>query len=251
MDRAAIDAAAEALAAAWRSNTHIDNLPKGSQPQSAEEAFAIQAAMIARLDQKIVGYKVAKPANYPWLVGSILQSRMFSSGAKVPAQLTPLRGVECEIAFRFDQDVPPRATDYTYDEVAEAATAFIGFEIVDSRFADYKGAAMLDKTADLQSNGGFVSGPVAPGWRKLDLENIAVTLRVNGEVKVQGKGGHVAKDPLIPAVALVNLKRATTGLEAGQFVTTGTYTGLTFAEPGDVLNATFEGIGSVEFAFQR
>lgn len=251
MDRAAIDAASETLANAWKSGSQIDKLPDGTQPQSPEDAFAIQDAMIARLKEKVVGFKVARPAGQPWLVGSVLESRLFASGAKIPSQLTPLRGVECEVAFRFERDLPPRATDYSYDEVADAATAFIGFEVVDSRFRDYKGAALFDKTADLQSNGAFITGPVAPGWRKLDLENIAVTLRINGEVKVQGKGGHPSKDPFIPAVALANLKRLTTGIKAGQFVTTGTYTGLTFAEPGDVLNATFEGIGSVEFSFQR
>jgi 2-keto-4-pentenoate hydratase len=251
MDRAAIDAAGEALAAAWKSGTHIEQLPEGSWPQSAEEAFAIQDAMIARLELKVAGFKVGRTAGEQWLVGAILEPRLFASGAKVPAQLASLRGVECEIAFRFDRDLPPRPTDYTYDEVADAATAMIGFEIVDSRFSDYKSAAPLHKTADLQSNGGFVAGPVAPGWRKLDLENIAVTLRFNGEVKVQGKGGHPCRDPFIPAVGLANLRRRTTGISAGQFATTGTFTGLVFAEPGDVLNASFEGIGSVDFSFQR
>jgi 2-keto-4-pentenoate hydratase len=251
MDRAAIDAASETLANAWKSGRLIDRLPEGTQPQSAEEAFVIQDAMIARLKEKIVGFKVARPPNQPWLVGSILEPRLFASGAKIPSQLTPLRGIECEIAFRFERGLPPRATDYTYEEAADAATAFIGFEIVDSRFRDYKSAALFDKTADLQSNGAFVTGPVAPGWRKLDLETIEVVLRINGEVKVQGKGGHPAKDPLIPAVALANVKRHTTGVAAGQFATTGTYTGLIFANPGDVVSASFEGIGTVEFSFTR
>jgi 2-keto-4-pentenoate hydratase len=251
MDRAAIDAASKALADAWSSGAHIDKLPSGSQPQSTEDSFAIQEAMVARLKQKVAGWKVARPAGQPWLMGAILESRVFPSGAKVPAQLTPLRGVEAEIAFRLDRDLPPRSTEYTYEDVAAAVTAMIGFEIVDSRFSDYKGAAVLDKTADLQSNGGFITGPVAPGWRNIDLQSIGVTLRVNGEVKVQGKGGHPSKDPLLPAIGLANLKRLTTGLPAGQFITTGTYTGLTFAEPGDVVSAAFEGIGSIEFSFQR
>lgn len=251
MDRAAIDAAADVLAAAWTSGQHIDKLPAGSSPASPEEAFAIQDALVARLKQKVAGYKVAKPPNMPYLSGIILESRVFPSGAKVPSQLTPLRGVEAEIAFRLERDLPPRTTDYSYEEVAEAATAFIAFEIVDSRFKDYKGAPALDKTADFQSNGGFITGPSAPGWRKLDLETIGVTLRINGEVKVQGTGGHPSKDPLIPAVGLANLKRLSSGLSKGQFITTGTYTGLTFAAPGDVISANFDGIGSVDFSFQR
>jgi 2-keto-4-pentenoate hydratase len=84
-------------------------------------------------------------------------------------------------------------------------------------------------------------------WRKLDLPNIAVTLTVGGVELVRRNGGHPAGDPLLPAVALVNELPA--GVKAGQFVTTGTYTGLTHAKPGQTAVATFAGFGDVAVTF--
>ena len=54
-------------------------------------------------------------------------------------------------------------------------------------------------------------------------------------------------DPLLPAVALVN--ELPGGAKAGQIVTTGTYTGLNFAKPGQTAVATFAGFGTVEVSF--
>jgi 2-keto-4-pentenoate hydratase len=39
------------------------------------------------------------------------------------------------------------------------------------------------------------------------------------------------------------------GAKAGQIVTTGTYTGLAFAKPGQTVVASFAGIGAVEVTF--
>jgi 2-keto-4-pentenoate hydratase len=65
-------------------------------------------------------------------------------------------------------------------------------------------------------------------------------------VIVQRNGGHIAGDPLKPAVDFVNDLRASTGVRAGQMMTTGTYTGLNFAAPGQRIRAAFEGFGAAE-----
>lgn len=249
MDRTAIELAADALANAWKSGKLLDSLPPGCSPSTVYEALQIQDALIMRLGEPVAGWKVARPPSGEMLSGAILRPRLFANGAQVPASLTPLRGVEAEIAFHFDKPLPSRATDYTREEVEGAVTAFVGFEIVDSRFRDYKGAPLFDKTADLQSNGGFIVGPNIADWRKRDLVNIVVTLKVNDEIKHQAKGGHPQKDPLVPAIAFVNLRRKSGGIGAGQVVTTGTYTGMTFVKPGDAMSAHFEGVEPVAFSF--
>ena len=104
-----------------------------------------------------------------------------------------------------------------------------------------------ERNADFVTNGGFVRGPSAAGWRKLDLINIAVTLTIGGQEVVKRNGGHAAGDPLLPAVALANDLPG--GIKAGQFVTTGTYTGLTFAKPGQTVVVEFAGVGAVEVGF--
>ena len=60
-------------------------------------------------------------------------------------------------------------------------------------------------------------------------------------------GGQAAGDPLLPAVALANDLPG--GIKAGQFITTGTYTGMTVAKPGQAVAAVFAGVGKVEVSF--
>ncbi len=249
MDRKSVDQAADALANAWKSGKLLDGLPAGCSPSTVDEALEIQAAMIARLGETVRWLEGGTAAERRDAVGYDPQAAPLRQRRACSRSLTPLRGVEAEIAFHFNKPLPARATDYSREEVEDAVTAFIGFEIVDSRFSDYKGAPLFDKTADLQSNGGFVVGPNIADWRRRDLVNIEVTLKVNGEVKHQAKGGHPQKDPLLPAIAFANLRRKSGGIGAGQMVTTGTYTGMTFVKPGDAMSVTFEGVDPVAFSF--
>ena len=101
--------------------------------------------------------------------------------------------------------------------------------------------------ADFVSNGGFVRGPSAAAWRSLDLTNIGVTLTIGGDEMVKRNGGHIAGDPFLPAFALANDLPG--GINAGQFVTTGTYTGLAVAKVGQTVVVEFAGFGPVAVSF--
>jgi 2-keto-4-pentenoate hydratase len=244
MDQAAIAQAASLLIDARRTGKLLDGLPTSCKPETLEDALAIQDATVVGLGETVAGWK-ASIVDGRAVHGAIIGSRVFENGARVPAATMPLLGVEAEIAFRFTRDLPPGK--YSYDDVAGAATAFAAIEIVDSRFRTYPDLPMMDRNADCVSNGGFVHGPAAADWRSRDLANIAVTLAIGGQELARHNGGHAAGDPLLPAVALVNaLPR---GVTAGQFVTTGTYTGLKFAKPRQTVSVTFAGFGAVEVSF--
>jgi 2-keto-4-pentenoate hydratase len=248
MDADAIRQAAALLVEARRTGRLLDGLPPSCHPESVAESEAIQAQVIAALGETVAGWKVAT-LNGALMGGAILAPRIFASPARVPAAFTPLRGVEAEIAFHFDLDMPPREAAYDYAEVAASVTALAAIEIVDSRFRDYRNTPLLDKAADCVSNGGFVAGTLQPAWRSLDLTNVAVTLMIDGKPAVRKIGGHPAGDPLLPAVALVNARRSGAGVRAGQIMTTGTYTGLTFVEPAASVTAIFDGVGSAALQF--
>lgn len=248
MDADAIRQAAELLVEARRTGRLLDGLPPSCHPASVAEAEAIQAQVIAALGEPVAGWKVAT-LNGELMGGAILAPRIFASPARVPAGFTPLRGVEAEIAFRFDRDMPARESAYDHAEVAESVTALAAIEIVDSRFRDYRTTPLLDKAADCVSNGGFVAGTLQPNWRSLDLANVAVTLMIDGQQAISKVGGHPTGDPLLPALALVNARRSGAGVRAGQIMTTGTYTGLIFVKPTARVAAIFDGVGSAELQF--
>ena len=249
MTPAAITEAASVLCRARRDGATLDALPASCRPATLAEAHAVQAATGVQLGETIAGWKVGATPDGGVARGALFASRVYESGAHLAAASTPLLGVEAEIAFRFERDLPQRGRAYTYDEVAAAVVAFPAIEIVDSRFRDYPKAPFLDRVADCMSNGAFVRGAPVANWRSFDLVSIAVELAVDGAAIVQRAGGHPTKDPLLPAVALVNDLRAESGVAAGQMVTTGTYTGLHYAKAGDRVVATFRGFGDVRVTF--
>ncbi len=245
----AIVDAARVLSQSRRSRQLLDALPEAFRPATLDDAHAIQEATAAQLAESIAGWKVSATPEGRVARGALLRSRLHASGCRLAAASMPLLGVEAEIAFRFDRDLPPRERQYDYDDVAAAVTALPAIEVVDSRFRGYPNAPLLDRIADCMSNGAFVYGAAQPRWRDFDLETLDVELTVDGQSIVHRAGGHPTKDPLLPAVALVNDLRSGAGVRAGQIVTTGTYTGLNFAKPGQTVVATFAGFGSVELHF--
>lgn len=245
----ALKEAARQLAAARTSGRLLDKLDDTLRPGTLEEAHAIQDATVVELGDAVAGWKVAAPLEDKLVRGVLLKSRLFESPAHVSAALVPLLAVEAEIAFRFERDMPARDTDYSYAEVAAAVTAVAGIEIVDSRFQDYQAAPMLDKTADFVSNGAFITGSSPEHWRTFNLATLEVTLSIGDEVVVRKVGGHPTGDPMTRAVQLVNVFRTAGGVKAGQVVTTGTYTGLSYAKAGQTVIASFTGFGSAQVSF--
>jgi 2-keto-4-pentenoate hydratase len=244
MDQEAISQAAGLLIEARESGVLLDGLPASCRPQDLDQAHAIQDATVAALGEAVAGWKVGAPIDGRIVRGALLRSRII-------AARVPLLGVEAEIAFRFDRALEPRARPYENAEVAAAVTAFPAIEIVDSRFRDYRGAPLLERIADCVSHGAFVEGAAQRRWREFDLSKLDARLEIDGQVVVQRVGGHPAGDPLLPAVELVNDLRHTTGVRACQVMTTGTYTGLNFAKPGQRVSAIFEGFGSAEVHLLR
>jgi 2-keto-4-pentenoate hydratase len=245
----AIDAAVRALIDARRTHRLLAGLPAGTRPASVDDAHAIQQATVTALGDAVAGWKVLSPIDGQVPRGALLRSRVLDSPATVDAADVPLLGVEAEIAFRFDRALPPSASDYPPDEVRAAVTAFAAIEVVDSRFADYKGTAVLDRLADCGSNGAFVRGAPLASWRSLDLVHIDVAMTIDGAVVTERKGGHASGDPLLPAIALANALRRTSGVPSGALMTTGTYTGLNYAKPGQTVRVAFAGFEPVTVRF--
>jgi 2-keto-4-pentenoate hydratase len=244
-----IDEAARLLVRARETGALLASLPESCRPDSVDEAHAIQYIAAEKLGERIAGWKVATTPEGRVARGGILRSRVFASGATISPRMTPLLGVEAEIAFRFERALPAREAAYDYAEVAAAVVAFPAIEIVDSRFHTYPKTPLLDRLADFMSNGAFVQADAIANWRGLDLVKVDVELVIDGKTIVRNVGGHRAKDPLLPVVALANDTRASIGIAAGEFATTGTYTGLNYAKPGQSVQAIFHGVGSVSVRF--
>jgi len=244
MDVEAIKTAASLLARAWRTGERLERLPESCRPRDAAETYAIQAALLDAIGDSLAGWKIAASPEHGLLIGMIARSRVFADGAAIDTKPFSMRGVEAEIAFRFDRALPPRDQPYTREDVAEAATALPAIELVDTRFASYDGTPAIERAADFMSNGALVTGAARADWRGFDLSALEAYVAIDGRDDVRRVGGHPARDPLVPTIALVNQLRRSTGVAAGMIVTAGSYTGMTLAPARGAIEAGFSGFGA-------
>ena len=249
MDGAAIERAARLLAAARQTGDPLDRLAEELRPNNGDEAYAIQRVTLGLIGDEVAGWKVAVAPDVGLMAGILVGSGVLDDGAIVPSASLLMFGIEAEIAFRFDQDLPPRDEAYRREEIEAAVSAFPAIEIVETRFRDYDATPAIERAADFMANGGFIVGAARDDWRSFDLAALEARVVIDGSEVVRRTGGHAAGDPLLPAIALVNHLRLTEGIPAGMVVTTGTYTGLEFAGRNSTVEVIFTGFGSVGCRF--
>jgi 2-keto-4-pentenoate hydratase len=251
MNQRQIDEAVALLAGARRGEGLLEELPKSCRPETIADAHAIQDAVTAALGETVGGFKANAPPNEAPTRGLIYAPTVQPTPGTMPAEDVPDCGVEGEIAFFFRRDLPPRAEPYTREEVAAAVDACAAIEVVDSRYHDQTAVTPMERLADCISNGAFVHGPLVTDWHRLELASVRVCLSVNGVPVLEQRGGHPIMDPLGPAVALVNLMREAGGVRTGQFVTTGSCTGLRYLKPGDSCAVQFDDLGTATVTFTK
>lgn len=207
----------------------LDAAPWHTSVPNVEQAYRIQSQIAGRPGNTVRGWKVIALApeqqhsfqtDRP--LGAALLSPFVHTG---PATLsaaqfiTPL--LECEVAFTLGTDLPSRTHPYSRSEIEAAIEAAVpAIEIADSRCpAD---APNLLKLADFMGNGAFITDAPVRDWRKLDLENLSITLMHDGSVAERGNSSRILGNPLLAVIALANAQPLPAGgLKRGQIITTG------------------------------
>ena len=245
-----IEQAAQALSLA-RGGTPIAAIPDGARPQSEADSYAIQDAVMRRLDERAGGWKVGYSPEGGIFCAPIYASMVYASPASLPARGFHVIGIECEIGFRVNQTFNPRALPYGRDEVLSASSLHPTIEVVDSRYQDFRSLDRLQVLADNFSNGALVHGAAASNWEGMDLVHPPIEVTADGKQLAECTGLR-AGDPITLLVELVNfVANRRGGVTAGTFVTTGTHTGLVFTEPGAHILADYGPLGIVEVSFPR
>ncbi len=241
--------AAELLLAARRTGDTIDDLPPELQPHSLREAYAVQDTMAEALGA-IGGWKVGAPSPdaTPVFGPMPLLGKFTASGEILPGHVRRLRGVEGEIAYQLGRDLPPRERPYSRTEIVDAiASAHPVIEVLESAFTDPDKVDRFTMIADLQINGGFVYGAAFPEWQSFDFATESIVVTVDGVIRFEGTASNMAGTDLLHLVTyLANEGSARTGgLQAGQWVTTGSWSGKTPASAGSIAVARFTHFGEV------
>lgn len=230
------------------------------EPASVAAAYAVQAAMIGRAGLAQIGWKIGATTKATQallavdepFIGPLFAPHCHQNGARVSLMPAHRPGVESEFLLGLAADLPPREKPYDWDEAA-AAVGFVApaFEIVGCRFEGGLAGKGVVVIADGGGNAAMVQGEPLRDWRRLDLRNHAVRLRVNGAEVASGNSGDLVFGDPIGAIAWLAAQPALAGrgLKRGDLVMTGTCTGLTPVTPGDEAVADFGALGRVRARF--
>ena len=243
-----LDDITRALVAARR--THQPAVASDATLRDAATAYAVQDAVASSF-----GWFAHSSARH-WKSGGPSRDAVLTHARLPPegvwlspanAQRWPfrLRCIEAEIALRLARDVSfEQAQALDSEQAASLIDAMcVSIEIVDSRWAEGLDAPANAKLADLQSHGALVLGAWTP-YRAVDWGQQRCSVRVGNRPPVERCGTHSMNDPVFVLPAwLRHATRHGQVLTAGTVVTTGTWVGILSAAAGDLVSATFAGIG--------
>ncbi|RTL61440.1 MAG: hydratase [Hyphomicrobiales bacterium] len=216
-----------------------------------EDAYRVQRSVIDAL-APVGGWKIGLKADTGFSAHAALPSFLIvPSGTNLRGPAWRLRGIEAEVAVRLGRDLTPA------DASAEAATLQTAIdamlpviEVVETRLADWETAPAPLKLADLQSFGALVIGAPRPPIPDFDPREVAARVSFDGRIVVETTGGNPAGHI---ATLLRLLAQQTAGCarrpQAGDIVTTGSCTGMSFAAAGSRVQASLMGLGEVDVRF--
>ncbi|MFC3691788.1 2-keto-4-pentenoate hydratase [Chenggangzhangella methanolivorans] len=247
-----IEQAAALLASARPPGAALEILPAELAPADAAEAWAVHQAFVAK-SGPAVAWKVGASSPQAEIgVGEIAADTLHQSPARMPAAALRLWAVEAEIAVTLGRDLCPRETPYETEEVlAAVATWHAAIEVLDTAFAEWRGAPSLWKVADRQNHGALIVGPGTERRPEGPLGELPVRLKIDGAPAFEHRGGNNAGDPTWLLVALVNrLAKTDRWLKAGDVVTTGSATPFLQAKTGQRVAAEFDGLEAAELVVE-
>lgn len=225
---------------------------------SLDEALDVQLGLLERRlarGEKLAGFKVGltSPRARKALgadvrpFGFLLASRVFGSGAQVPA--AGIRGLSIEPELCFTIGRPLAGRDVSREQVVAAVERVAaGFELNERR----AGAVRPDLPAmvtDCLTQWGIVEGGGVAFREAGDLGRVRCTLLRDGEKLYEGTSRDELDDHVESLRRLVaELAAHGQALESGHKVITGAFARFD-AAPGQRWRAVYDGIGEVEATF--
>jgi 2-oxo-hept-3-ene-1,7-dioate hydratase len=265
LDSATVETIARALHAAERSRERI-RPPSVQYPGfTTQDAYAVQRRWVeikVAEGNPIRGRKIGltsramqRQANIEEPdYGALMEDMFYQDGAELPMTRFIQPRLECELGFVIGR--PLKGPGCSAHDVL-AATDWIvpAAEIVDGRThridpVTDRPRCVLDSIADNAGNAALIVGgrPVRP--TDVDLRWVPVLCRRNQVIEESGVSAAVMNHPANSMAWLVNKFAAfDIGLEPGQFVLSGSFTGVVEARAGDTFHLDYGPLGSISARF--
>jgi 2-keto-4-pentenoate hydratase len=256
-------AAAQRIAESRLARRPLSALESAIRPSDELRAYRIQDALHDILTRAglgpVAGHKIGCTTKVMQeflhipnpCAGGIFASTVSFSPASIEHANFVRVGVECEMVVRLGADLGPGGAPFTAETVSQVVEEMMaGMELVDDRYVDYKSLDTPTLIADDFFDAGCVLGTPVHDWRKLDIEALTGTTRINGAEVGRGRGADVMGHPFNALAWLANALAARgRGLRAGEFVFTGSVVETKWVNRGDRVEIEIDGLGRVEAVF--
>lgn len=229
------DQAAAALHQARQQRTQVAPLPAAIAPRTEVEGATVQRALAQRTGATPPGgFKIGATARrmqeYLGLsgpaAGFMAIGDLHRSGASVRFADHIRPGVECELAVRLANDLPPGPCT-PQQAAAAVGDLFAAIEIVENRYGELLELGVPTLIADQVFHAAAVLGePPTQDWHSLDIGTLRGCLIVDGHQRDEGVGADLMGHPMncLAWLAGSSVAAAFGGLKAGQVVMLGSVT---------------------------
>ncbi|MBA84887.1 2-oxo-hept-4-ene-1,7-dioate hydratase [Thalassobius sp. S69A] len=257
--------AAEALWQAEQSGQQIGLLSLKYPGMTMDDAYAVQAALIARrkaVGRKVIGWKIGLTSKAMQAAlnidipdsGVLMDDMAFENGGVVPKGRFIQPRIEAEIAFVMK--APLAGRHVTAADVI-AATDYVtpALEILDTRIlradpATGQTRIITDTISDNAANAGIVLGDERHQIDAHDLRWVGAIVQKNGAVEETGLGAGVLNDPVQGIVWLAHrMDQYGQQIKPGQVILSGSFIRPVEAPSGAVIEADFGPFGGVSVSF--
>lgn len=230
-------------------------------PLDLDSAYAIQeintAARVADGGQ-IVGRKIGLTAKVVQAqlgvdqpdFGIMFSDMEVASGATLAWSRVMQPKVEAEITFVLKKNL--NQADHSLEDIADAIDyAVASIEIPCSRIKNWD-IRIADTIADNASAGFYVLGNEKVRLDGFDLLGCKMSMSVNGEEVSSGRGSACLDNPLNAVKWLADIMvKVGRPLLAGDIVLSGALGPMAAVNPGDKVEASIEGLGTVSVEFSK
>ncbi|KRB82985.1 hypothetical protein ASE00_13420 [Sphingomonas sp. Root710] len=195
-----------------------------------EDAYTIQTE-IARRDGGFGYWKLAAPGDGLFF-SPIRPAMVGQNGIRFPEGTFVRIGIEGEIVVTLGGAFAETALTGG-DITRHVEKVHAGIEIVDTRIAGWPHVPRAPVIADSMLSGALAIGDQLERWQEMDLVAPGFSIEVNGQVKAAPQPNNVGNIFAALGKMLAHIRSLDIDLPDRIQVTTGSATGLIFAEPGD------------------
>ena len=239
---------AQLLVDAQRERSPLGELDNALYPEDLATAYLTQQEILRLRGVQAGGWKIGSKSHTGPIQGSPLpRDCLFPAGSQFERGAYAPVGLELEIAFRFNRAFTPRDEAYSEEEVlAGIGEMAASIEIVSSRFAAFPKVEPLSQLSDLLNHGALIVSEFVPYDPGFPFTQPQLSFTLNGDSIVPSAVANPAGDPRRLLPWLVNHHTGQGQTLPQEFViTTGSFTGMFFAEGPAEVKGQIQGLPPV------